>query len=123
MKVEGGVFVLDGVGVGVDVQGCFVVVGIVDFGSKGEMFFVGVLDGFDQEVWLGFVDCFQDLVEVEWFGIFVGFVGLDVWVGQLDDFLVDYCQGVGDVDDQDEELDGQGQLVVDEELEFGVGFF
>ncbi len=47
-KVEGGAFALDGAGVGVDVQGRLAAAGIADLGSKGEMLFVGALDGFDR---------------------------------------------------------------------------
>lgn len=74
-KVEGGAFALDGAGVGVDVQGRLAAAGIADLGSKGEMLFVGALDGFDQEVRLGFVDRLQDLAEAERLGIFVGLAG------------------------------------------------
>ncbi len=49
------------------------------------MLFVGALDGFDQEVRLGFVDRLQDLAEAERLGIFVGLAGPDVRVGQPDD--------------------------------------
>lgn len=122
-KVEGGAFALDGAGVGVDVQGRLAAAGIADLGSKGEMLFVGALDGFDQEVRLGFVDRLQDLAEAERLGIFVGLAGPDVRVGQPDDLLADHRQGAGDADDQDEEPDGQGQPAVDEEPESGAGLF
>lgn len=87
------------------------------------MLFVGALDGFDQEVRLGFVDRLQDLAEAERLGIFVGLAGPDVRVGQPDDLLADHRQGAGDADDQDEEPDGQGQPAVDEEPESGAGLF
>ena len=67
------------------------------------MLFVGALDGFDQEVRLGFVDRLQDLAEAERLGIFVGLAGPDVRVGQPDDLLADHRQGAGDADDQEPE--------------------
>ena len=62
----------------VDVQGRLAAAGIADLGSKGEMLFVGALDGFDQEVGWASLIAFRTWLKLSGSGIFVGLAGPDV---------------------------------------------
>ncbi|MNN68911.1 hypothetical protein D3C81_1846540 [compost metagenome] len=85
------------------------------------MRFIRAADGFDDSEWFGLLDCGNDLVIAQQFGVVGWLAGTDVRIGQPDDLLADYRQGAGDADDQYKEPDGQCQPAVHQKPQFGTG--